>query len=60
MGIGVFQVREYVHKLGGQLDVESELGVGTIFRLHIPLSVSKDMAIDSQVIQLSEHGKRKL
>jgi len=60
MGIGVFQVREYVHKLGGQLDVESELGVGTIFRLHIPLSVSKDVAIDSQIIQLSEHGKRKL
>ena len=60
MGIGVFQVREYVHKLGGQLDVESEVGVGTIFRLHIPLSSSKDGEDNSQVVILSEHGNRKL
>jgi len=37
MGIGVFQVREYIHKLGGELDVESRLGEGTTFRLHIPI-----------------------
>jgi len=37
MGIGVFQVREYIHKLGGELDVESRPGEGTTFRLHIPI-----------------------
>jgi len=58
MGIGVFQVREYVHKLGGQLDVESEVGVGTIFRLHIPLSETRSTN-NAQILHLNEHGKRK-
>jgi len=56
MGIGVFQVREYIHKLGGQLDVESEVGVGSIFRLHIPLTLSINTA---QVVSLSEHEQLK-
>jgi len=56
MGIGVFQVREYIHKLGGQLDVESEVGVGSLFRLHIPLASSTNSA---QVVHLSNHEKRK-
>lgn len=57
MGIGVFQVREYVHKLGGQLDVESQPGIGTTFRLHIPLSESLKAENNSQVVQLNKHGK---
>jgi len=57
MGIGVFQVREYVHKLGGQLDVESQPGIGTTFRLHIPLSESLKAENSSQVVQLNKHGK---
>ena len=40
MGIGVFQVREYVQKLGGELDVESEVGKGTIFRIYIPIATA--------------------
>lgn len=59
MGIGVFQVREYVHKLGGQLDVESKVGKGTIFRLHIPLSESQETVNNPQVLHLNEHEKRK-
>jgi len=38
MGIGVFQVREYVNKLGGEFDVESKLGEGTTFRLALPIA----------------------
>jgi len=57
MGIGVFQAREYVHKLGGQLDVESVLGKGSIFRLHIPLSASQEIISDPQVVLLSERKK---
>lgn len=56
MGIGVFQVREYVHKLGGQLDVESQLGIGSIFRLRIPLSSQSSNT--AQVVHLHEHGNR--
>ncbi len=54
MGIGVFQVREYVHKLGGQLDVESVPGKGSIFRLHIPLSTSQEITNNPQVVHLNE------
>ncbi len=59
MGIGVFQVREYVHKLGGQMDVESVRGVGTTFRLYIPLSESQETTRNSQIVHLNEHEKRK-
>jgi putative PEP-CTERM system histidine kinase len=37
MGIGVFETREYVRELGGSLSVTSEPGVGTTFRIILPL-----------------------
>jgi chemotaxis protein histidine kinase CheA len=39
MGIGAYQVREYVQSLGGRVDVTSEEGKGTRFTLRIPLSI---------------------
>jgi putative PEP-CTERM system histidine kinase len=45
MGIGVFQVREFVYKLGGDLEVESEVGKGTVFRIIIPLNKYSDNII---------------
>ena len=38
MGIGVYQAREYARSLGGQLEVTSEPGVGSEFRLQLPLA----------------------
>ncbi len=38
MGIGAYQVREYVQSLGGRVEVESEPGRGTHFRLLLPLA----------------------
>ena len=35
-GLGLYIVRETVHKLGGRVDVHSELGVGTTFEIEIP------------------------
>ncbi|MDH5551708.1 MAG: PEP-CTERM system histidine kinase PrsK [Nitrosomonas sp.] len=38
MGIGVFESREYIHELGGKLEVESEEKIGTVFRLELQLA----------------------
>jgi putative PEP-CTERM system histidine kinase len=37
MGIGAFESREYIHELGGQLDVVSTPGQGTTFNVILPL-----------------------
>ncbi len=36
MGIGVYEAREIILALGGEIEVESSLGVGTCFRVSIP------------------------
>jgi len=38
MGIGVYHAREYMRRLGGDLQVSSELGKGTTMTLRIPLA----------------------
>ncbi|MEO8838563.1 MAG: XrtA/PEP-CTERM system histidine kinase PrsK, partial [Herbaspirillum sp.] len=40
MGIGVFETREYVQQLGGQLDVNSRPSIGSTFRISLPLYVN--------------------
>jgi chemotaxis protein histidine kinase CheA len=39
-GIGLAAVREAVERHGGQVEVASREGTGTLFRLHLPLSAS--------------------
>ena len=41
MGIGAYECREYVVQLGGQIDVISELAVGTTFCVRLPLRTSQ-------------------
>lgn len=36
MGIGVYQARELIRSLGGDITVQSELGVGSVFTIKIP------------------------
>jgi len=38
MGIGAYQAREYVRELGGQLDVSSSPGEGTMFSIRLPIT----------------------
>jgi signal transduction histidine kinase len=38
MGIGVYEARDYIYKLGGDIDVISRLQEGTTFRLQFPVS----------------------
>jgi C4-dicarboxylate-specific signal transduction histidine kinase len=33
MGIGAFESREYIHELGGRLEVASRQSIGTTFRI---------------------------
>ncbi|MFK8030965.1 MAG: XrtA/PEP-CTERM system histidine kinase PrsK [Gammaproteobacteria bacterium] len=40
MGIGVYQAREFVHSSGGEMQVDSQMGRGSTFRLLIPLASS--------------------
>lgn len=42
LGIGLAMCKELADFLGGQLEVESELGKGTVFSLKLPLSVTKE------------------
>jgi putative PEP-CTERM system histidine kinase len=41
MGIGAYQAREYIRSVGGQVEVNSEVGSGTTFSLQLPLSASE-------------------
>ena len=43
MGIGVFESREYIRQLGGDIDVESVLGQGTRFTVQLPLGPPGDL-----------------
>lgn len=36
MGIGAYETREYVRSLGGEVEVHSRVGHGTLFRLRLP------------------------
>jgi len=37
MGIGAYQARDYVRMLDGQIEVSSEIGVGTEFSIRLPV-----------------------
>lgn len=59
MGIGVFQVREYIEKLGGEVEVESRKGYGTVFRLRIPFANTGEKLIkQAQVVPFESIDKR--
>jgi len=45
MGIGVFESREYIRELGGQLEVVSSQPGGTIFHVILPLH-RQDQAVE--------------
>ena len=42
-GIGAFEARELVRAMGGRLDVESREGLGTRFRLRLPLAGTAEL-----------------
>lgn len=51
MGIGAFESREYVRKLGGDIQVTSSPGKGSTFRVSIPLSSDRMASPDEDLIR---------
>jgi putative PEP-CTERM system histidine kinase len=45
MGIGVYESRDYIHKLGGDIEVISRVGEGTTFRVRLPISDANENAV---------------
>ena len=43
MGIGVYEAREFVRSLGGDIYVDSKPGQGTIFRIHLPYQAATEL-----------------
>jgi putative PEP-CTERM system histidine kinase len=50
MGIGAYQVREYVQSLGGRIEVRSEVGKGTRMALKIPLALPPEAAPEMTMV----------
>jgi len=55
MGIGVFQVREYVQKLGGEVQVNSEPGKGTTFTIILPAVTRGNVIQHPQMMKKNEN-----
>lgn len=48
-GVGMDVVRRNIHALGGRIDIESELGKGSVFRVHLPLTLA---ILDGQLVRV--------
>ncbi len=49
MGVGVYESREFVVAAGGELDVRSTPGAGTVFRVRLPMESREDAGGPAQV-----------
>lgn len=49
MGIGAYQVREYVRSLGGRVEVRSDVGRGTRFTLRVPLALPGEDEVPAEL-----------
>jgi len=50
MGIGVFESREYVRRLGGDIHVESTPGEGSRFCISLPRAAAKPLAMPEEAV----------
>lgn len=44
MGIGAYQVREFIQAMGGQIQVTSHVDIGTTICIQLPLSLTKNVS----------------
>jgi putative PEP-CTERM system histidine kinase len=45
MGIGAYECRDYIHELGGQVEVASLVGKGTTFRIELPIQANANSGV---------------
>jgi putative PEP-CTERM system histidine kinase len=50
MGIGMYESREFIRQLGGDINVQSKSGKGTIITLYVPRCLKQDDDVDSLTI----------
>jgi putative PEP-CTERM system histidine kinase len=48
MGIGAYQVREFIRAMGGQIQVRSEKNAGTTVYIELPISVSTKLSVSGE------------
>ncbi len=53
-GLGLTITKKYVDILGGEISLESELGIGTIFTIHLPIDFSDDEKIKKENISTTQ------
>jgi putative PEP-CTERM system histidine kinase len=52
MGIGTYEAQQYVHELGGRIDVESRQGHGTVFRVSLPVGMPVEAVDDAGLLEV--------
>jgi signal transduction histidine kinase len=52
MGIGTYEAQQYVHELGGRIDVESRQGHGTVFRVSLPVGMPVKAVDDAGLLEV--------
>jgi len=55
MGIGVYETRQYIRELGGDVVFESEVGVGTLVTIELPRVLRTDGAVEEPGV-VAQHG----
>ncbi len=52
MGLGLAYSKRTVEQHGGTIGVETKVGIGTTFRIHLPSDVSTDLVTDAQSVEI--------
>jgi len=52
MGLGLAYSKRTVEQHGGTIGVETEVGIGTTFRIHLPSDVMADLVTDAQSVEI--------
>ena len=52
MGLGLAYSKKAVEMHGGTIGVDTEVGVGTTFRIHLPLDAPADLVTDAQSVEV--------
>ncbi len=52
MGLGLAYSKRMVEQHGGTIGVETEVGIGTTFRIHLPSDARADLVTDAQSVEI--------